>query len=507
MISDAEIGVPRDLAKRTFDTCVVGSGPAGLCVALHLARTGRSVALMEGGGLEISPESQDLYDGDIVGDAYYPLTATRLRYFGGSSNHWGGMCRPLDPWDFRRHEHHPLSGWPITKADLDLFADAANAFLGIVPEETPRPGVFAAAHDPLRRFVIRWPLELRLAKRYRPEVAKSGRIELCLHANLVDIELDSALDRVRRLVFRTLGGSGPFTVQARQYVLALGGLENPRMLLNANRQVPEGVGNRHGVVGRFFCEHPHQTVGSVLLARPIKGWQFYQPSLEFIKEQKTLNFGLRLVPAASRLDLHEAVINELACNSNVARRIFNLMGVDHVHCEDGDLDLYAKEGADPSIMLTARLDIAMEQALNPDSRIRLGTKTDRFGLRRIELDWHHSKLDAHTARTAALVFGKLLADQNVGRLRLAEWLLGQPIDFPGFESAEVGGHHHMCTTRMSDDPKTGVVDRNCRVHGIDNLYLAGSSVFATTGHINPTYTIVQLAARLANHLSKQTLPT
>jgi choline dehydrogenase-like flavoprotein len=141
-----------------------------------------------------------------------------------------------------------------------------------------------------------------------------------------------------------------------------------------------------------------------------------------------------------------------------------------------------------------------EQAPNPESRVKLIDEVDRLGLRRIALDWRLSRLDIETMRVANHLLGRELGRLNLGRLRLPEWL---EVENQGLANAPLqGGYHHMGTTRMADDPKRGVVDRNCRVHGTQNLYVAGSSVFPTAGFANPTSTIVELALRLADHLKR-----
>jgi choline dehydrogenase-like flavoprotein len=142
--------------------------------------------------------------------------------------------------------------------------------------------------------------------------------------------------------------------------------------------------------------------------------------------------------------------------------------------------------------------VACEQSLNPDNRVSLGTERDRFGLRRIEFHWSLSETDLRTLRTAAMEVARALADADVGRMKILPWLLNG--ETPNGDQV-YGGNHHMGTTRMSADPKQGVVDGDCRVHSLANLYIGGSSVFATSGHANPTYTIVQLALRLGDHLS------
>ena len=143
---------------------------------------------------------------------------------------------------------------------------------------------------------------------------------------------------------------------------------------------------------------------------------------------------------------------------------------------------------------------AAEQSPDPGSRIRLGEDLDRFGNRRVVINWRLNALDKRTLRQSALQAGRIMADNDLGRVRLPDWLLDPDPAPPGLSSDEVAGYHHMGTTRMADTPQRGVVDRNQRVFGIANLYIGGSSVFATSGHVNPTFTIVQMSLRLADHL-------
>jgi len=147
--------------------------------------------------------------------------------------------------------------------------------------------------------------------------------------------------------------------------------------------------------------------------------------------------------------------------------------------------------------------IAAEQGLEPQSRVELSRHTDPFGLRRIQLDWRIGDLAFKTMRSAALELGRIAAEYRLGRVRVQDWLLQDRIHFPSVGEDEVGGHHHMCTTRMSANPREGVVERNCRIHEVPNLFVGGSSVFSSGGYANPTFTIIQLALRLAEHLSRK----
>jgi choline dehydrogenase-like flavoprotein len=502
VIHDAEARQPDWFAPDRFDVCIVGSGPAGLALALTLAERGYRVAVMEGGGEAVSHDSQDLYDGDLVGTDYYPLDVTRLRFLGGSSNHWIGYCRPLDAHDFERQPFHALSGWPISKADLGPYAARVDAFFKLEPDTPPEESAFGSDTGRFEHIRFRFSGVQSVADANRATLEASDNLHLFLNANLVDITLDDRLQAVTGLVFRSFARDEPFRVQARLYALCLGGLENPRALLNANRQVATGIGNQHDLVGRHFTEHPHHTLGRIVLEAPMRGRQFYAPTPAFMAEHEVLNFGLRFIADVGERSLGAELMRSVACVAPFMERLAEAVRGSRMRCKDGGLLTYLDEQLDREALHGAKLRCAAEQAVNRDSRITLSrTRTDRFGLPRLELDWRINEIDTRTIKTAAVEFGRLLAERRVGRLKLDPWLLEEPVTFPGIDTgAEVGGHHHMCTTRMSDDPRQGVVDRNCRIHGLDNLYLGGCSTFATGGHANPTYTITQLAFRLADHL-------
>ena len=486
----------RSAFARAFDVCVIGAGPAGITLARRLADAGAEVALMEAGTLEITAESQEIYEGEIAGLDYFPLDAARLRFFGGTSNHWGGWCRALDAHDFDPKPFNDLSGWPIGRIDLDPHRAEADRILDLPPETLATDLPFTQDGYDFRRFQFRWSTPTLFAEKYGPEIAASPLIHLGLDANLVDLRLDDRLGGVTAARFRSLAADDPgFEVRARIFCLCTGGIENARLLLNFRSQAPEGIGNRHDLVGRYFCEHPSFQIADVLLpGEPLPELEFYCPSEQFIYARSVLNFGLRFEPgpwpptmpaSAARIGLTSpfelALLEFMRSEAHPPRRA---VAQEHL-----------------PLASTATLRTAHEQALDPASRVRLGEDRDALGLARPVLDWRLGDLDIHTMRTAATAFGRHLAAENRGRVRLREWLFTDPVVFPDITADEVGGQHHMCTTRMAEDPRHGVVDRDCRVHGLDNLFIAGSSVFATPGHANPTYTITQLSLRLGDHLA------
>ncbi|WP_424930950.1 GMC oxidoreductase [Amaricoccus macauensis] len=503
MILDAQ-NADRAFFDRTFDACIVGTGPAGMSLARRLAAHGFSVALMEGGGLDITAESQELYEGDIVGLPYYPTDITRLRFLGGSSNHWGGRCRALDPYDYRAQPHHPLSGWPIGWEDLSPYAAETEAILDLPPSEaTPDETVEGAEEDLfLPGFRFSYPPTM-IGRKYQDEIDASDRITLVVNANLVDIRMNGNGTAVAGTVFKSYAPEdGGFTVRARSYCLCLGALENPRALLNANSQFPKGIGNQHDLVGRYFCEHPTYLVGEVLFEDRVPPKTGFAPTPEFMQRAGCLNFNALLNTHA--LHLKTEAMRSVACTSDFMTELAERVLGRPFKCDVGGIARYF-DALKTDEFHKGEIGCIAEQALNRDSRVLLSDTKDRFGLQRLAIDWRHSPLDFQTYRACVTVMGEYLAKEHIGRVKVADWLMDEDPTPPemGTPGHQVGAHHHMCTTRMSENPREGVVDANCRVHGVGNLFMGGSSVFATAGHCNPTYTIVELALRLGDHLSEE----
>ena len=484
MIEDAEQR-PAGRFERTYDVCVIGSGPAGVTIARRLGAKGLSVALMEAGGLELTAESQDLYKGKVVGQPYYALDATRLRYFGGSSNHWGGWTHKLDAYDFLPNDDNPLSGWPIALDDLAPYAAEADEILNLPADRTP-PDMFPDDQDALEPLFFRFSRPItRFGAKYQAELEASRNIEVFLNANLVDMKLDGDRHAVTEALFQSYTRPDRFAVKARAYALCLGALENPRALLNMTGDMPAGLGNDNDLVGRYFMEHLHADLGKVVFRKPLDWLLVYQPARKLMKQKRILNFGMRVGDPDQW---------------NGGDFTGQMKAVPPCPVDFDDiLDAVMDGKPAPCPGYVGDAFIVAEQSLNPDNRVRLAGTKDRFGLRTIELDWSLSGTDYRTMKTCAIETGRLMAYYDVARLRIVDWIMENRQ--PTLDQL-AGGNHHMGTTRMSADPKTGVVDADCKVHTVGNLYIGGSSVFSTSGHANPTYTITQLALRLGDHLAQ-----
>jgi len=492
------------------DLAIIGGGVAGITLAHTLAGSGISVCVVEAGGLAPDPEVQSLYAGENTGIDYSPA-ATRLRLFGGSSNHWGGYCRPLDAIDFEQRDWVPFSGWPFTIGELAPYYEPASEIVEVAPgrfddsdywQRVTGEKLPESATGRLRLQFVQFSTPTRFGSRYGDELKTAANIRVLLNANVTRISAADGAQTVKRLTIRTLSGLR-HSVKARYYVLAAGGLENARILLLSNNVVQAGLGNQNDLVGRFFMEHPHmggfaelvvadlQRLPKILRERVTAEGRSakaaFNPTQTFLREHRLLNATFMMGVAGK----YPADQLPDAANANDAARRDMLMAARQFLLAK---DYAVKPGRPDDIGAWLGIGGSCEQAPNPDSRVSLSTQHDALDLAKIKLNWRLTEQDRLSFYThlqsLALEFGAL----GIGRLRervadRSDW--PQPVG---------GGSHHMGTTRMSDNPLHGVVDRNCKVHAINNLYVAGSSVFPTSGVSNPTLTLVALTLRLADHL-------
>ncbi len=275
VIVDAQ-EIPAESVLET-DLCIVGCGAAGITIARELAGSSVGVVVLESGGLDFDAATNDLDAGANIGLPYFPLEGARLRYFGGSTNHWGGVCRPLTDVDFEPRDWIPGSGWPITRADLDPYYPRAATISGLSvadwsidrwSEDSAFP-VWPLSGDPIESVVVQVVEGRRrsFADRYRADLDNATNVTVHLNANAIAIDTDPSGAHVERVRAGTLAG-GRFAVTAQRYVIATGGIENARLLLASDGVRPEGVGNDRDQVGRYFMEHPRFRGGLMLPADP-----------------------------------------------------------------------------------------------------------------------------------------------------------------------------------------------------------------------------------------------
>ncbi len=507
------------------DLCVIGAGAAGITIAHTLAGTGLSVYVVESGGLEPDGEIQALYEGQSVGQPpIMDLAASRLRYFGGTTGHWGGGCIPLDASDMAVRPWVPHSGWPITRATLEPYYDRARPILDLPDHRFGDPGLLSRMpHRPIgfdpALFTSLYSMssrQPRLGEVFRAQLERAANVTVLLNANLVEFDTNEAATSVRQASLRGLDGRKG-SVRARYFVLACGGIENARLLLLSNSVCKPGLGNDCGNVGRFFMDHPSGQLGGVVSEHPDRLTEAYDrhlsdrtlPIYPEIVLSETLQRQQQTLNGRVRPDDYEENVADGITALRTLRHDLSAGAPSHlpsqilrIAADLGDVapSLFRLMRGRPAVV-GHRIELLgfFEQAPNPDSRVTLGDRIDALGQREVRLDWRLTELDRHTYEVAAMRFAAELARLGLGRVQLDPWLRpgGNPYEGMG------GAAHHMGTTRMSDDPAAGVVDADCRVHGINNLYVAGSSVFPTGGWAFPTFTIVALALRLADRLQQR----
>jgi choline dehydrogenase-like flavoprotein len=521
--------IPKGTVIKT-DVCIVGAGAAGITLAREFLGGPFKVCLLEAGGLEYDERTQSLYKGENVGIPYHPLEATRLRFFGGTTNHWGGACRPLDPIDFEARDWLPHSGWPFDQAHLVPYYKRAHsvfqlghfAYDGKDWETEVRPrAVFNGGA--LTSHVIHQTAPTRFGQLYRDEIRQAPNISTYLHANVLELETDRTANSVTRVRVSSLERN-EFFLFARVYIVATGGIENARILLLSKHTRRFALGNEHGLVGRFFMEHPNAWGNAGIIVPtgfplPFYGermpgkltrggvtkkaitWGFITPTEQTLRSKKMLNCGFALLPLAHNIDTAVGVNSMRTLKNSLESGELPDDFWKHVSKVVTDMDSIAflavrkmtGHGQPPPIDVT----YWMEQSPNPDSRVSLSRERDYFGLPRVQFKWRLTEREMHDARRSLQLLATELGQSGLGRLgaNSAMWS-------DNWASLFAGSNHHIGTTRMHSDSKKGVVDPNCRIHGVSNVYIAGCSVFPTSGHANPTLTIVALALRLADHIKQ-----
>ena len=483
------------------DVVIAGGGVAGIALARQLADEGMSVLILESGGETPEARTQALYEGTMTlggpGNDPRPmndyLVASRVRCFGGSGNVWGGKCAPLDPVDFQRRGWISHSGWPIDRAAMQPFYDRACGLLDL-----PRFGEQAASvvgpDEPLLAGrVSSLAIRPRCYTRYtgaaagdayatfKRAAADHARVKVCLHANVTAIKLDRSGQRVESVEVRELSGRRHSAV-GRAYILATGGIENVRLLLASNDVHRDGIGNHSDWLGRGFQGHTTISQGDdtcVSLLRPdsrlglFDNQQRDRPhaviglSDAAQHRYRTVNFTATLMTDRSAASKTEA------CVTHIARHL-----------------------ADAPATARRSVYFMIEHTPNRNSRITVSREQrDELGLPRVHLDMRYGEPEFDSMAAAIDCLAAELGRLDIGRVRWA----GKRDQLVACMNSP--SRHHMGATRMARSPREGVVDEHCRVHGVDNLYVAGSSVFPTSGIANPTLTLLALAFRLGDHMT------
>lgn len=458
---------------KNYDVVIFGAGPAGFSTALSLSKSIK-VLLVESGDINFSEASQEYYDGKVVGDKYFDLKVCRLRQLGGSSNHWSGKSRTLDPFDFAYKSFAENANWPISEKDLEKYLHPACQLLQIKPHFSSRAYDWDPNVEDLN-FEIS-PVMFKL--NYLQSVSESKNIDLMINTAITAASIkDSA---IKEVVLTNVEGDKK-TIKSTYYIFAMGGIENGRMLKFLAADNPGCALSKNENVGAYWMDHPHFTIGDFFYNYPKNSKWHVGISEQKKRELAVLNCNLNFTLPA-----------EHSSDGKVKKVLRDLL------CADEQVGAEVSYGLGRNFC-GGEIDAAWEQQPLFENRIELDTRLDAFGIPKTVLNWHKSDLDLKTVRLTAEYIAESMVKNKQAKIRLYEWLWnGQ---YP--ENDLLAGRHHMGGTRMSASRKNGVVNPDLRCWEVSNLYIAGSSVFPSSGHANPTLTIVQLAIRLAEHLSNK----
>jgi choline dehydrogenase-like flavoprotein len=544
------------------ELAVVGAGPAGIVTALEAAHRGIDVVVVETGGEDHDPGLQDLTEAAAWDpDLHAPLSIAVRRQLGGTSVIWGGRCVPYDPIDFQQRPNLPDSRWPITYEDVQPYVARATEWfkagrpvydLRDIPHLSPElvPGLIDG--DVRTTDLERWSLPTNFGKVYREQLRRSPTVRVLSGLTCVAIECLPESRTADRLACRTLDGRS-VTVRARHIVVAAGGLQSTRLLMNSTGPAGGQLGNHSGHLGRWYQAHLEGIIADIAFSTPPQATSFrYERDVdgvyvrrrftftpEFIQQEQLPNIagwlanpqlpnavhgnarlsltylmlmspiGHVFAPEAQRLSLsgtripgapygiserspYGAHVKNLLRNPVDAARFVADFGVKRV--------LYRGRKA-PGFFVyspTNRYPFQYhgEHLPHRDSRVTLSDAVDALGMPRLDIDLRFTDEDFDGVVRAHEHWDTHLRKAGVGQL---EFLTDVPREEVRARSG--GGFHQVGTTRMAADPDDGVVDENLRVHGVHNVFVASSSTFVTSGQANSTFMVVAFAVRLAEHLS------
>ena len=534
------------------DVCVIGAGPAGIALALDLSERGFSVLMLESGFMKEDSKTQRLYEGEVANEKLHsPPDKYRQRRFGGSSAIWGGRCMPFDHLDFETRAHVPHSGWPISYDDLLPYYPRANELSEAGRFSYQAPDALGSNALPLIRGfdsqrvltdgLERFSCPTHFGNRYAKQLRLAPHVKVLLGANCTGIRLQPQGNAVRTVEVATLAGNR-FLATCRVTVLAVGGLETARLLLASRDVAPQGIGNFHDVVGRYYMCHIAGNVGRLTIQGPIENVRHgYEVTPEGIYCRRRLAVApdeqqrLGLANAVARL--HFPRITDPVHRNGVLSSLFlarRLISYEYgKRLNDGNRATTARdyvrhvlnvatdlvdttafllhwlshrslaERKFPSVILRNRtnrfsLEMHGEQIPQANSRVRLSDKVDALGLPQLHVDWRYSGADIDSMRGTLDVLSQEFAACGVARFDYdAETLEEDLTRFGAY------GGHHIGTARMGVDERSSVVNAECQLHSVNNLFIAGSAVFPTSSQANPTLTLIALSLRLGHTLARR----
>lgn len=539
-----------DSKDRLWDFCIVGTGPVGMALALDFERLGQEVLVLESGASQVAPVLGDASRAEIVSPQHHaPMEIAVCRALGGTSWTWGGRCVAYDDIDWMDREFVADSHWPIEHKEIRPWYKQAAKYLLCGNDTFEMPYARKLTGGLTLDFVERWAREAKVILEHRQLLLNSQRIRISLQSTVTGLNLTPDGLRVESLAVKTPHGS--CSVRARRFVLAMGGVETTRLLLCAQRNWPDHFGGVDGPLGRYYMGHISGKIADIIFDKPaavddldfkLDGSGAYYRRRFMLTAQsqidhKVLNTAFwpdnpPFYDPSHRSGVLSSVFLALAFPPTGRRLLSEAIRLAHTgpkpypllaHLKNailgapqGAMDIYRilrdrflTKPKKPGFLVSNRggkyaLHYHAEQIPNPESRIQLGSEADAFGVPRARINLLFTEQDVQSAIDSHRVLDQALRANGIGHLeyRYSPDQIRQRV----FEQA-TDGFHQVGSTRMGNDPATSVVDSSLKVHGLENLYLASSSVFPSSGQANSTLLAVAFAVRLVHHLCSSEPPS
>ncbi|MBL0928254.1 MAG: GMC family oxidoreductase [Phycisphaerales bacterium] len=540
-----------DGAELRADVTIVGAGAAGIVLALELARAGKTVSLIESGAPGFNPRAQALADALMDPDVHPPMSECTRRQVGGTSVIWGGRVVPFDPADFDDRPYMPHSKWPFTYDHIRPYFAGVGRYLRSgdpIFDIRDVPGVAQHAivpglpdGDVQSSQLERWSV-VSFGALYARELRQSRSITVYHGLTCTAVLAAAGARRTDGLTARTFSGAR-VTIRAGVTVLAAGGLNTTRLLLNSDQNHPGGIGNHSGMLGRFYTGHISGRIAEARFSTPPERTVFgfdRDPEGVYLRRRFTftrqclhkehlsntavwlvnpdicdpahgngvLSFAYLALSSPLGRFLASEAIRKATIKGDVqgtpAQHIWNMLRDfprTAAFIPTFGYKRYLASRKVPGFFQYSRsntypLHYFAEHAPNPDSRVTLTDDRDELGMRRIRIDMRYTQQDFDSVLRAHRIIDEHLRRHGKGELR---YVVPDPA---AYVASHLGDGYHQCgTTRMSERPEHGVTDPQGRVHGLDDLYILSSSTFVTSSQANSMFMILVLALRMAEHLT------
>lgn len=507
---------------QAHDVLVIGGGAVGLATAIRLARNGVRVLLLEAGPSTPPVDYQQHNRGASVGHAHRGLAGGRMRALGGTTRLWGGQLVPFGPEDFDGPTVHGPSPWPIRHAEIAPWIGEAFRFLGVEAAATDFDAIWRRTAGQPRELGSRLRLRMNIWLP-RPDFTQLFAADL---AGLPSLKV--LTDRpVRRLRFGVQGrvegvdadgpDGGVEQFSAPLVVIAAGTFDTVKLLLRAAASAPACGFQGSAQIGQGYIDHLHGLAGAITVRDARRLGELFDNI--YVGGRK---YGVKMQLDSSQPATHQsncagtintpttvgAMVRDLA---GLIRRIVGRpagapVGAAVRHAVTlGRLLLplairYVWQRRSTSLMAQGvQLGLELEQIVTPKSYIELDPDVppDQAEVR---LHWGFDGREMETAAAFCDAAVRAFEDAGLGTIEVDPRVTARD---PAFLLSCHDSNHQMGGARMAASAGEGVVDRDLRVFGTTDLYVAGACTFPTGSFANPTLTAIAFALRLADQLSRQ----